>query len=74
MAVQALAVLAGRARHVAESIAAQAGACGLADDQRTGVEARVRYLTNNTEYPRYDQALASGWPIATRGVEGRAGI
>ena len=45
----------------AESIAAQAGACGLADDRRTGVEACVGYLTNNTEYLRYDQALASGW-------------
>jgi len=70
VAVQALAVLAGRARHVAESIAAQAGACGLADDRRTGVEACVRYLTNNTECLRYDQALASGWPIATEVVEG----
>jgi len=70
VAVQALAVLAGRARHVAESIAAQADACGLADDRRTGVEACVRYLTNNTEYLRYDQALASGWPIATGVVEG----
>ena len=65
---------AGRARHVAESIAAQAGACGPADDRRTGVEACARYLTNNTEYLRYDQALASGWPIATEVVEGRAGI
>jgi hypothetical protein len=62
VAVQALTVLAGRARHVADSIAAQAGACGLADDRRTGVEACVRYLTNNTEYLRYDQPLASGWP------------
>jgi hypothetical protein len=70
VAVQALAVLAGRARYVAESIAAQADACGLADDRRTGVEACVRYLTNNTEYLRYDQALASGWPIATGVVEG----
>jgi hypothetical protein len=34
----------------------------------------VCYLTNNTEYLRYDQALASGWPIATGVVEGRAGI
>jgi hypothetical protein len=70
VAVQALAVLADRARHVA----AQADACGRADDRRTGVEACVRYLTNNTEYLRYDQALASGWPIATGVVEGRAGI
>jgi hypothetical protein len=74
VAVQALAVLAGRAWHVAESIAARADACGLADDRRTGVETCVRYLTNNTEYLRYDQALASGWPIATGVVEGRAGI
>jgi hypothetical protein len=28
------------------------------------VEARVRYLTNNQEHLRYDEALASGWPIA----------
>jgi len=40
----------------------------------TGEEACVGYLTNNTEYLRYDQALASGWPIATGVVEGRAGI
>jgi hypothetical protein len=70
VAVQALAVLAGRALHVAESIAAQADACGLADDRRTGTEACVRYLTNNKEYLRYDEALASGWPIATGVVEG----
>jgi hypothetical protein len=24
----------------------------------------VRYLRNNQEYLRYDEALASGWPIA----------
>jgi hypothetical protein len=70
VAVQALAVLAGQARHVAESIAAQADARGLADHRRTGVEACVRYLTNNKEYLRYDEALASGWPIATGVVEG----
>ncbi|HEV2252702.1 MAG TPA: hypothetical protein VGS06_05870 [Streptosporangiaceae bacterium] len=38
-AVQALAVLASGARHAAESIAVKAGACGLADDRRTGVQA-----------------------------------
>jgi hypothetical protein len=70
VAVQALAVLAGQTRQVAESIAAQADACGLTDDRRTGVEACVRYLTNNTEYLRYDEALASGWPIATGVIEG----
>ena len=30
----------------------------------------MRYLTNNTEYLRYDEALASGCPIATGVVEG----
>jgi hypothetical protein len=70
VAVQALAVLAGQAPQVAESIAAQADACGLADDRRTGVQACVRYLTNNHEYLRYDRALASGWPIATGVIEG----
>jgi hypothetical protein len=32
----------------------------------------VRYLTNNDEYLHHDQALASGWPIATGIVEGAA--
>jgi hypothetical protein len=70
VAVQALAVLAGRARQVAESLTAQAGQRGLAESQRTGVEACVRYLTNNKEYLRYDEALTSGWPIATGVIEG----
>jgi hypothetical protein len=70
VAVQALAVLAGRARQVTESLTAQAGQHGLAESQRTGVEACVRYLTNNKEYLRYDEALASGWPIATGVIEG----
>jgi hypothetical protein len=34
------------------------------------VEACARYLTSNKEYLRYDQALASGWPIATGVIEG----
>jgi hypothetical protein len=70
VAVQALAVLAGRARQVAESLTAQAGQHGLAESQRAGVEACVRYLTNNEEYLHYDKALAAGWPIATGVIEG----
>ena len=70
VAVQALAVLAGRTRQVTGSLIAQAGQHGLAESQRTGVEACVRYLTSNKEYLRYDEALASGWPIATGVVEG----
>ena len=34
------------------------------------MEACARYLTSNKEYLRYDQALASGWPIATGVIEG----
>jgi hypothetical protein len=59
VAAQALAVLSGRVRQVAESLTAQAGQRGLAESQRTGVEACVRYLTSNKEYLRYDEALAS---------------
>ncbi len=70
VAVQALAVLAGRARQVTESLTAQVGQHGLTESQRTGVEACVRYLTNNEEYLHYDKALAVGWPIATGVIEG----
>jgi hypothetical protein len=70
VAVQALAVLAGRARQVTGSLTAQAAQHGLTESQRAGVEACVRYLQNNMEYLRYDEALASGWPIATGVIEG----
>jgi hypothetical protein len=70
VAVQALAVLAGRARQVTESLTAQAARHGLTESQQAGVQACVRYLTNNMEYLRYDQALAAGWPIATGVIEG----
>jgi len=72
VAVHALAVLAGRARQVTSSLTAQAAQRGLAETQRAGVEACVRYLTNNMEHLRYDEALASGWPIATGVIEGAA--
>jgi hypothetical protein len=70
VAVQALAVLAGRARQVTGSLTAQADWHGLAESQRAAVDTCVRYLDNNEEYLRYDQALASGWPIATGVIEG----
>ena len=72
VAVQALAVLGGRARQVTESLTAQAGLHRLTESQRAGVETCVRYLTSNEEYLRYDQALAAGWPIATGVIEGAA--
>ena len=70
MAVQALAVLAGRTQQVTGSLTAQAGQRGLTESQRTGVQECVRYLTSNEEYLRYNEALASGWPIATGVIEG----
>jgi hypothetical protein len=70
VAVQALAVLAGRARQVTESLTAQAGQHGLTESQQAGVETCVRNLTSNNEYLRYDEALAAGWPIATGVIEG----
>jgi hypothetical protein len=50
VAVQALAVLAGRARQVTGSLAAQAAQRGLTESRRTGVDTCVRYLDNNMEY------------------------
>jgi hypothetical protein len=72
VAGKALAVLRGRAGHVAEALAAQADARGLTDERRAGVDACVRYLASKQEYLRYDEALASGWPIATGVIEGAA--
>jgi hypothetical protein len=63
-------VLAGRARQVTESLTAQAAQRGLTESQRTGVDTCVRYLDNNEEHLRHNEALASGWPIATGVIEG----
>jgi hypothetical protein len=63
-------VLRGRAGEVARSLTAQADARGLTGDRRTGADACVRYLVNKQGYLCYDEALASGWPIATGVVEG----
>ncbi|TDE27837.1 hypothetical protein E1295_42890 [Nonomuraea mesophila] len=38
--------------------------------RRDGIDACSRYLTNNLEYLRHDQALEAGWPIATGVIEG----
>jgi len=35
-------------------------------------ETCARYLTSNEDYLHYDEALASGWPIATGVIEGAA--
>ena len=70
VAVKALAVLAGDSARAAADPAAEADAAGLARDQRAGADACVRYLAGKDEYPRYDQALAAGWPVATGVIEG----
>jgi hypothetical protein len=71
VAARALAVLADDSDRAAQEIAAEAGAAGLAESQRNGAAACVRYLENKREFLRYDQALDAGWPIAT-GVITRA--
>ena len=70
VATQALAILAGHARHAAATIDAQATTAGLSSDRRAGVNACVRYLTGNAAFLRYDRALTAGWPIATGVIEG----
>jgi hypothetical protein len=69
-AVQALAILAGHSRRVAQTITAQADNAGLKGDRRRGTDVCVRYLTGKAEFLRYDRALAAGWPIATGVIEG----
>ena len=58
-------------------LADERGSCGVTALQGGGVLQRrvggrhaVTYLMNNHMYMRYDQALASGWPIATGMIEG----
>lgn len=70
VAVKALAVLAGDSARVCDEITAQAGSADLRGSRRVGADACVRYLTARHDYLRYDQALASGWPIATGVIEG----
>jgi hypothetical protein len=70
VAVKALAVLAGDSARAAQEITAEADAAGMEGSRRTGADACVRYLGNKHDFLRYDQALASGWPIATGVIEG----
>ncbi len=70
VAVKALAVLAGDSDRAAAQITAEADAAGLDGGRGSGAVACVRYLGNKRVFLRYDQALASGWPIATGVIEG----
>ncbi|WP_308201451.1 ISKra4 family transposase [Sphaerisporangium perillae] len=68
VASHALALLAGHTGHVISALAAQAATVGAR--RRDGIDACIRYLSNNAEHLRYDQALDAGWPIATGVIEG----
>ncbi len=68
VAGHALALLAGHARQVITALSGQAATTSA--HRREGIDACIRYLTNNLEYLRYDQALEAGWPIATGVIEG----
>ncbi|HYZ53596.1 MAG TPA: hypothetical protein VE733_08870 [Streptosporangiaceae bacterium] len=46
VAARALQVLAGHARQAAHAIGAQARKASLTDDQRSGADAAIRYLTD----------------------------
>jgi hypothetical protein len=72
VATHALALLAGHTHQVITSLGTQATAAGLGPDHRAGIDAAIRYLTNNADHLHYDQALEKGWPIATGVIEGAA--
>jgi hypothetical protein len=71
---QLLRVLHGRAKAVAATLASVAAKTRADPRKRhpglTDMDKAVTYLTNNHMHMRYDQALASGWPIATGMIEG----
>ena len=71
---QRLRVLHGRAKAVAATLASVAAKTRAKASTRhldlTDIDKAVTYLANNHMYMHYDQALASGWPIATGMIEG----
>jgi hypothetical protein len=70
VAATALTVVAGDSDRAAAEITAGADAAGLEGSRRSGADACIRYLGNKREFLRYDQALETGWPIATGVIEG----
>ncbi|MEV4189760.1 ISKra4 family transposase, partial [Streptosporangium canum] len=64
----ALALLSGHTGQVITTLTAQAATAGA--QHRDGIDACIRYLSNNAGHLRYDQALEAGWPIATGVIEG----
>jgi hypothetical protein len=72
VATHALALLAGHAGQVTTAVGVQAAAAGLDADHRAGIDACIRYISNNIHHLCYDQALEKGWPISTGVIEGAA--
>jgi hypothetical protein len=67
---RALAILDGKATHVATGIRRRASTLRLSPAARTKADACAKYLINKARYLDYPQALTSGWPIATGVIEG----
>ncbi len=70
VAGHALAVLAGRASHVAGAIRRKATYARLDPGQRKGADTCANYLISKRPYLDDPAALEQGWPIATGVIEG----
>jgi len=70
VAEKATAILEGKASVVAASIRRKATMGHLDPAKRANADRCSDYLLAKTDYLRYDQALAQGWPIATGVIEG----
>jgi hypothetical protein len=67
---KAIAVLQGKATHVAAGIRRTATRRSLNPTRRAGADTCATYLTNKAPYLDYPTALHNGWPIATGVIEG----
>jgi hypothetical protein len=67
---KAIAVLQGKATHVAAGIRRTATRRSLNPTRRAGADTCATYLINKASYLDYPTALHNGWPIATGVIEG----
>jgi hypothetical protein len=65
-----LAILNGKASHVAAGMRRSATRRGLSKKKREAVDICARYLLTNSHYMRYHEFLKQGLPIATGVIEG----
>jgi hypothetical protein len=72
VAEQATKILEGKAAQVAAGIRRRATRFGYKPAERAGADTCADYLSRHQPYLGYDSALAAGWPIATRVIEGAA--